>query len=106
MWFNGFLCWLIIFVQGVRVSMYCIFKTLVCTCVHMQAEAESKWMLKREQVGLLDELVSSLVGFVDTCFVHVRLRERDRERETVQTPGERWMNTSTFPSLSATVALP
>lgn len=59
-------------------------------------------MWKREQVVLLDELVSSLVGLVDTCFVHVRLRER----ETVQAPGERWMNTSTFPSLSATVALP
>lgn len=28
-------------------------------------------------VGLLEELVGSLVGFIDTCFVSVRLRGGD-----------------------------
>lgn len=42
----------------------------VCVCVWLQID--------RTFFPLLDQLVGSLVGFIDAKFVHLRLKERNR----------------------------
>lgn len=53
-------------------------------CVYGRGDGDSRLMGKTGRRGrprLLDELVGSLVGFVDANFVHFRLEDRKAQRE-------------------------